>query len=125
MSNIHFSQEKKGRDVTHALWQMSLYNVQAEYKNIKREHKDATHSVDYTTIADRLRVVSWSNYSHPTGWTCKAKVSCEAYQFAIFEHNMNTSYRYQLIISTQNIVKVSLYIKHERKTDALIETHFK
>ena len=22
---------------------------------------------DYTAIADRLRTVSWSNYSHPTG----------------------------------------------------------
>ena len=29
--------------------------------------KNATKNVDYTTIADRLRTVSWSNSSHPTG----------------------------------------------------------
>ena len=29
--------------------------------------KYATKNFDYTTIADRLRTVSWSNSSHPTG----------------------------------------------------------
>ena len=29
--------------------------------------KNATKNVDYTMIADRLRTVSWSNSSHPTG----------------------------------------------------------
>ena len=29
--------------------------------------KNATNNFDYTTIADRLRTVSWSNSSHPTG----------------------------------------------------------
>ena len=28
---------------------------------------DATKMYDYTTIADRLRTVSWSNVGHPTG----------------------------------------------------------
>ena len=28
---------------------------------------NATNSFDNTTIADRLRTVSWSNSSHPTG----------------------------------------------------------
>ena len=31
------------------------------------QHKNATQNFDYTTIADRLRTVSWSNSSHPTG----------------------------------------------------------
>ena len=31
------------------------------------QHKNATKNFDYTTIADRLRTVSWSNSSHPTG----------------------------------------------------------
>ena len=31
------------------------------------QHKNATKNFDYTTIADRLRTVSWSNNSHPTG----------------------------------------------------------
>ena len=29
--------------------------------------KKATKNFDYTVIADRLRTVSWSNSSHPTG----------------------------------------------------------
>ena len=29
--------------------------------------KNATKNFDYTTIVDRLRTVSWSNSSHPTG----------------------------------------------------------
>ena len=29
--------------------------------------QNATKNFDYTTIEDRLRTVSWSNSSHPTG----------------------------------------------------------
>ena len=29
--------------------------------------KNVTKNFDYTTIADRLRTVSWSNSSHPNG----------------------------------------------------------
>ena len=29
--------------------------------------KNATKNFDYTAVADRLRTVSWSNSSHPTG----------------------------------------------------------
>ena len=29
--------------------------------------KNATKDFDYTTIADRLRTISWSNSRHPTG----------------------------------------------------------
>ena len=28
---------------------------------------NATKKFDYTAVADRLRTVNWSNYSHPTG----------------------------------------------------------
>ena len=31
------------------------------------QHKYATKNFDYTAIEDRLRTVSWSNNSHPTG----------------------------------------------------------
>ena len=31
------------------------------------QHKHATKNFDYTTVADRLRTVSWSNSSYPTG----------------------------------------------------------
>ena len=30
------------------------------------QHKNAAKNFDYTTIADRLGTVSWSNNSHPT-----------------------------------------------------------
>ena len=33
----------------------------------KQQHKNPTKNFDYITIADRLRSVSWSNNSHPTG----------------------------------------------------------
>ena len=36
-------------------------------KKQRGKHKNATKNFDYTTIADRLRTVSWSNSSHPTG----------------------------------------------------------
>ena len=37
-----------------------------ENSKTKRQHTNATKNFDYTTIADRLRTVSWSK-SHPTG----------------------------------------------------------
>ena len=39
-------------------------------EQFKKQHdniKNTTKNFDYTTIADRLRTVSWSNSSHPTG----------------------------------------------------------
>ena len=35
-------------------------------KGATRQHKDVTKKFDYTAIADRLKAVRWSNYSHPT-----------------------------------------------------------
>ena len=35
-------------------------------KKNKWEYKNATQNFDYSTIANRLKTVSWSNYSHPT-----------------------------------------------------------
>ena len=41
----------------------SLFHVLGRGKG-----RDLTQSYDnYTTISDRLRTVSWGNYSHPTG----------------------------------------------------------
>ena len=34
---------------------------------VKRQHKDATKTFDYTTIADRLGPFNCSDYCHPTG----------------------------------------------------------
>ena len=39
-----------------------------EKSKMQRDNtKNATKNFDYTTIADRLRTVSWSNSSHSTG----------------------------------------------------------
>ena len=47
-----------------------MTNALTPTENSKKEsdkHKNATKNFDYTTIADRLRTVSWSNDIHPTG----------------------------------------------------------
>ena len=57
--------EKKGRDLTQS-YDKNPYT----HRTIQKatwQHKNATKNFDYTTIADRLRTVSWSNSSHPTG----------------------------------------------------------
>ena len=36
-------------------------------KKVKRQHKIVTKNFDYTTIAYRLRTVSWINCCHPAG----------------------------------------------------------
>ena len=43
-------------------------------KNIKGNvtTKNATQNFDYTTIENRLRAISWSNTSHPTGMVRQA-----------------------------------------------------
>ena len=39
-----------------------------EKKTIKQSHNTRTPpNIDYPTIADRLKTVSWSKYSHSTG----------------------------------------------------------
>ena len=42
-------------------------HIPTENSKTKGQHKNATKTFDYTTVADRLRTVSWSNNSHPTG----------------------------------------------------------
>ena len=36
-------------------------------KGQKDNTNNVTKKFDYTAVADQLRTVSWSNYSHPTG----------------------------------------------------------
>ena len=56
---------EKRRDLTQS-YDKSPY-THREIQKTTRQHKNATKNFDYTTIADRLRSVSWSNGSHPTG----------------------------------------------------------
>ena len=58
------SSEKKGRDLTQSYYKSPYTN--ANVKRATRQHKDVNKKFDYSAIADRLRTVSWSNYSHPT-----------------------------------------------------------
>ena len=39
----------------------------SENSKTNGQHKNATKNFDYTTIADRLMAVSWSDNSNPTG----------------------------------------------------------
>ena len=60
-----FMGREKGRDLT-----QSCDKNPYTHRTIQKatwQHKNATKNFDYTTIADRLRTVSWSNSSHPTG----------------------------------------------------------
>ena len=56
---------EKGRDLTQYC-DKNPYTHRTIQK-ATRQHKNVTKNFDYTTIADRLRTVSWSNSSHPTG----------------------------------------------------------
>ena len=63
--NYNFNQEKKEE-----IW-LSLMTKAPTPTEMSKGQSDntnnATKKFDYTAVADRLRTVSWSNYSHPTG----------------------------------------------------------
>ena len=56
--------KENGRDLTQSCDKNPYTNI--TIKNATWQHKNATKNFDYTTIADRLMTVSWSNSSHPT-----------------------------------------------------------
>ena len=56
---------EKGRDLTES-YDKSPF-IHRKIQKGTRQHTNATKNFDYTTIADRLRTVSGSNNSHPTG----------------------------------------------------------
>ena len=60
----NYSQEKKEE-----IWLSPMTNAPTLTEKSKKQRdniKNATKNYDYTTIADRLRTVSWSNSSYPT-----------------------------------------------------------
>ena len=57
--------KRKGRDLTQS-HDKSPY-TDRKIQKATWQHKNANKTFDYTTIADRLRTVSWGNDSHPTG----------------------------------------------------------
>ena len=62
---IRMNDIDKGRDLTQS-YDKSPY-THRKIKKQRENTKNATKNFEYTTIADRLRTVSWSNESHPTG----------------------------------------------------------
>ena len=54
--NFH---NKKKDEIT--LSPMTKAHIPPENKKVKRQRKDANKTFDYTTIADRIGTVSWSN----------------------------------------------------------------
>ena len=57
--------KRKRKKSNSVLWQKPLYTEKIQ--KAMWQHKNATKHFDNTTIADRLRTVSWGNDSHPTG----------------------------------------------------------
>ena len=55
---------EKGKDLTQSC-DKNTYTHRTILK-ATWQHKNATKNFDYTTIADRLRTVSWGNSFHPT-----------------------------------------------------------
>ena len=53
------------RDLTQSYDKSPYTNINV--KRAKWQHEKRNKKFDYTAIADRLRTVSWGNYSHPTG----------------------------------------------------------
>ena len=56
---IVIEEREKGRDLTHS-YDKSPYTHRKTQK-ATWQHTNATKNFDYTTIADRLRTVSWGN----------------------------------------------------------------
>ena len=57
-------------DKKEEIWPSPMTKVPTPTEMSKRQNdntNNATKKFDSTAIADRLRTVSWSNYSHPTG----------------------------------------------------------
>ena len=64
-NNYTFVFKWKGERSDTVLWQKPLH-PQQKSKEATWQHKNATKNFDNTTIADRLRTVSWRNSRHPT-----------------------------------------------------------
>ena len=58
MNAKNFHQQKKD-EITFS--PMTKAPIPSKNNKAKRQHKDANKNFDYTTIADRIGTVSWSN----------------------------------------------------------------
>ena len=58
---------EKRRDLTQSYDKTPTPTEKSKKQRDNTKKNNATKFFDYTTIADLLRTVSWSNDSHPTG----------------------------------------------------------
>ena len=58
--------ETKRKRSDSVLWKKPLHQQKCQKNKVTTQTPQK--KFDYTAIADRHRTVSWSNYSHPTGW---------------------------------------------------------
>ena len=61
--DFFYSYKRKKKRSDSVLWQKPLQKNQKRNVTTQKRHQN----FDYTTIADRLRTVSWGNDIHPTG----------------------------------------------------------
>ena len=61
---ITFEGREKERDLTQSCNKSYTHR---KFHKATWQHKNATETFDYTTMADQLRTVSWSHNNHPTG----------------------------------------------------------
>ena len=62
--------DNNSKDIKEEIWLSPMTEAPTPTEMSKGQSdntNNATKKFDYTTIADRLWTVSWSNYSHPTG----------------------------------------------------------
>ena len=62
---FHTCSKRKRKRSDSILWQKPLHQQKCQKGKVTTQQH--TKKFDYTAVADRLRTVSWSNYSHPTG----------------------------------------------------------
>ena len=62
---FRLQRKKVGKNLTQS-YRITFLNYHQKLK-VKRKHKDTTKNVDYITISDQLRTVSWRNPCHPNG----------------------------------------------------------
>ena len=55
------------REKMEEIWLSPMTKAPTPTEKATWQHQKRHQNFDYTTIADRLRAVSWSNNSHPTG----------------------------------------------------------
>ena len=113
---------EKGRDLTQS------YDKAPTPTEMSKRQSDntnnATKKFDYTTVADRLRTVSWSNYSHPTSpfvlsYSLVALVLFAGQVFIKVENNLKHCLSKLIINQGLDLLNISNSIRYHRVTSKI------